>query len=232
MTERRFSEAEVAEIIKLATEAQQTGRRQLKAGEGMTLGELQAIGQEVGLSPELVAEAARSIDKAGRPTSRSLLGLPIGVGRTIDLHRKLSDAEWERLVVDLRETFDARGILRQEGSFRQWSNGNLQALLEPTETGHRLRLRTLKGDSRSLIMGGVAMLGAAGVGLVGWALFPGSSPDPSTLGSLGILATMGATFFGLGALRLPGWARLRRRQMEEVAARLEAPPAGTTDRER
>jgi hypothetical protein len=26
--------------------------------------------------------------------------------------------------------------------------------------------------------------------------------------------------FGLGAIRLPGWARLRRRQMEGVAARL------------
>jgi hypothetical protein len=31
---------------------------------------------------------------------------------------------------------------------------------------------------------------------------------------------MGLGMFGFGALRLPGWASLRRRQMEGVAARL------------
>jgi hypothetical protein len=31
---------------------------------------------------------------------------------------------------------------------------------------------------------------------------------------------MGITMFSVGALRLPGWARLRRRQMEEIAGRL------------
>ncbi len=224
MSERRFDEAEVAEIFQRATETQQTGRRQLKSGEGMTLGELQAIGQEVGLSPELIADAARSIDRAGRPTSRKFFGLPIGVGRTIDLHRRLSDAEWDRLVVDLRETFDARGTLRHEGSFRAWTNGNLQALLEPTDTGHRLRLKTVKGDARSMILGGLGLLAAAGVGFVGWALRVAWT-DPGTLELLGLLATMGATLFGLGALRLPGWARLRRRQMEEVAARIANPPS-------
>jgi len=30
-----------------------------------------------------------------------------GVGRTVDLERRLTDAEWDQLVVDLRETFDA-----------------------------------------------------------------------------------------------------------------------------
>jgi hypothetical protein len=31
---------------------------------------------------------------------------------------------------------------------------------------------------------------------------------------------MGLGMFGFGALQLPGWARLRRRQMDEVASRL------------
>jgi len=34
------------------------------------------------------------------------------------------------------------------------------------------------------------------------------------------LATMGLSLFGIGAVRLPRWARLRRRQMEGVAERL------------
>src|ERR671914_9277 len=158
MTERRFNEAEVAAILEKAAEAQHAGARQLPSGEGMTLAELQAIGSDVGIDPRLVAQAAHALDKGGRPTARRFLGLPIGVGRTIDLGRKLSDGEWERLVVDLRETFDARGNIRQEGSFRQWTNGNLQALLEPTPTGHQLRLRTFKGDAVRLISGGIISL--------------------------------------------------------------------------
>jgi hypothetical protein len=38
--------------------------------------------------------------------------------------------------------------------------------------------------------------------------------------ALGFLGALGAMMFGVGALRLPGWARLRRRQMEEIAGRL------------
>lgn len=38
--------------------------------------------------------------------------------------------------------------------------------------------------------------------------------------AFGFLAAVGLGVFGVGALRLPGWARLRRRQMEGVAARL------------
>jgi hypothetical protein len=221
MSERRFNEAEVAAIFERATEAQQSGQRQLPSGEGLTLGELQEIGREVGISPELVSQAARSIDKSGRPTSRSFLGLPVGVGRTLDLDRKLSEDEWERLVVDLRETFDARGNVKRDGSLRQWTNGNLQALLEPTVTGHRVRLRTVKGDALGLMRGGLAMLGVGTAALIAAAV-RGGAGDAGTLSSLGLLATMGVAMFGLGAVRVPRWARIRQRQMEDVAARLSA----------
>jgi hypothetical protein len=228
MTERRFNESEAAAIFEKAAEAQHTGQRQLPSGEGMTLAELQSIAGEAGIDPALVARAANSLDAVGRATSRSFLGLPIGVGRTIDLGRKLSDEEWERLVVDLRETFDARGTMRQEGSFRQWTNGNLQALLEPTTTGHRLRLRTFKGDAAGYIIGGLGMLGVATVMLVSAAL-RGPIADIGMMSGLAFLGTMGVTMFGVGALRLPSWARTRRAQMEEIAARLaleaKSPPA-------
>jgi hypothetical protein len=220
MTERRFNEAEVAAIFERAAEAQQAGLHHLPSGEGMTLTDLQEIGREVGISREQLAHAAKAIELGGRPTSRQFLGLPIGVGLTIDLGRKLSDAEWERFVVDLRETFDARGTLKSEGSFRQWANGNLQAHLEPTATGHRIRLRTIKGDARGLIIGGLGMLGFATGALILAALRGIIGDDVGFIFSQGVLAAGGAAMFGIGALRLPGWARLRRRQMEDVTARI------------
>jgi len=221
MTDRRYNEAEVAAIFERAAEAQHASPQQLPSGEGMTLAQLQEIGREVGISPEQLVHAARAIDLGGRPAARHFMGLPIGVGLSVDLNRRLTDEEWERFVVDLRETFDARGTMKQDGSFRQWSNGNLQALLEPTATGDRIRLRTVKGDARGMMIGGLGMIGFAAVtGLI--AVLRGSVDDPGMLMSLGTLATGGATMFAVGGLRLPGWARLRGRQMEEVTARVGA----------
>ncbi len=218
MTERRFSEEEVAEIFERATQSQQGLTRQRAGGDGMTLAELKDIGREVGIDATLVEQAARSLDVAGRPVERKLMGFPVGVGRTVELPRKLTDDEWERLVVDLRETFDARGRVHVEGNLRSWNNGNLQALLEPTSTGHRLRLKTLNAAARTYIgMGSAFIIG-------GFATFVmralGSGLDAGWIGRNGTILAIGAAMFAFGALRLPSWARLRRKQMEDVSARL------------
>jgi hypothetical protein len=235
MADRRYSEEEVATIFERAATARHVARRQIAAGSGLTLAELKEIGQEVGITPEAVAEAANSLDRADpRSVARYFMGFPIGVGKTVELARPLSEAEWEHLVVDLRETFDARGRTQAQGSLRQWTNGNLQALLEPTPTGQRLRLRTLKGNSRGLMTAGIAVLGMAAVTFVVTAV-AGGMGDPGFLRSMGILSLSGAGMFAAGALRVPSWAETRLRQMDAVAARLaritssapELPPGAT-----
>ena len=221
MTERRYNEAEVAAIFERATEAEapQSGPRQVSPGEGMTLAQLQEIGQEVGIPAESIALAAQTIDRAGLPASRTFLGLPLGVARTVQLDRRLSEEEWERFVVDLRETFDARGTVTSHGSLRQWTNGNLQALLEPTATGHRIRLRTIKGDAIGRLVVGLGMFGVSTATLIAAAV-QGALGDFGMLSAMGFLGVTGAGMFATSALRLPRWARTRRRQMEEVAARI------------
>jgi hypothetical protein len=228
MSERRYNEDEVAAIFERAAETQQVTRRQAGSRPGMTLSELQEIGREVGIAPEAVASAARSLEVASPAPVRRFLGVPIGVARTVELERRLSEEEWERLVIDLRETLDARGKVTTEGSFRQWTNGNLQALLEPTSTGHRLRLRTFKGSASGLMTSGLAVFGVSLVTWVATALNGGIGGQ--FWQDIGMLSTIGIGLFGAGALQLPGWARLRRRQMEDIAKRLmhavsSAPPA-------
>lgn len=226
MTERRFNEDEVGEIFALAARAAEAAEGQrgpltpLTSSQGMTLAQLQEIGRDVGIAPEDIANAARSLERVGRPSQRKFLGLPIGVGRTVELGRKLSDEEWEHLVVDLRETFDARGTTRSDGSLRQWTNGNLQALLEPTPTGDRVRLRTVKGNALSWMTAGAGMFAIGGLMALASAI--GIAEGNLALGKLGFVAAMGAGMFALGALQLPAWARERRRQMEEIATRLVA----------
>lgn len=216
MTERRYSEDEVAAIFERATEAQKSALPGSRSGDGLTLAELQEVGREVGLPPELVTQAAQSLASRGQPQGRKILGLPIGVGRTVELDRPLTDAEWHQLIVDLRETFDARGKLSEQGPFKQWTNGNLQALLEPTPTGQRLRLKTFHGGAMSMITTGLGMVGVTSAVLIGMMF----RATPFAAIPFTVLFATGLGLLGAGALRLPGWAGLRSRQMAEIAERL------------
>lgn len=236
MPERRYDEAEVAAIFQRATEAPTPGQGAgagitsgTTAGtHGLTLAELQEIGRDVGIPADAIALAARTVDHVAPPASRTFLGLPIGVAHTANLGRRLSEEEWERLVVDLRETFDARGRVSSHGSLHQWTNGNLQALLEPTPTGHRIRLRTMKSDAIGLLVVSLGMIGFSAMSLIAAAV-QGALGDAGMVAATGFLGLAGAGLFAANALRLPRWARTRRRQMEEVAARaaLAAAPEET-----
>ncbi|HXO86843.1 MAG TPA: hypothetical protein VN803_15075 [Gemmatimonadales bacterium] len=221
MAERRYNDKEIAAIFRAAAETPPSPQREVPEDEGLTLTDLQAIGREVGLAPDAIAHAARGVDVRPVTASRTLLGLPIGVARTVQLDHRLTDEEWERFVVQLREVFNARGRTRSEGGLRQWTNGNLQVLLEPTEAGHRLRFRTVHGAASASIGAGFASLGIAAVTAAVTA-FSGTLGE--AMYGIGFLALMGTGMIVSGALRLPRWARLRSRQMEALAAEVEQQP--------
>lgn len=221
MGERRYTDEEVAAIFRIATEEPQSLPVRIAPQDGLSLDELQEVGGEVGISPEAVRHAARLMELHGRAATTSLLGLPIGVERTIVLDRRITDEEWERLVVEFREVFGAKGTVRTAGSLREWTNGNLQALLEPSGTGHRLRLRTMKESARISLVSGLAMIAFAGVIAAANAL---GGAAGNALPGVAILSLAGLGLIGNAALRLPGWARLRARQMEGIIPKLALPP--------
>ena len=224
--ERKYREGEVSEIFALATSAGSTSLPAPADQEGLTLGELQEVGREVGLSPEQVAEAAATLDTRSETLPRRpLLGAPVSAGRVVELPRAATDREWQFLIAEIRETFGAKGEVTSHGNIREWTNGNLHAVLEQTEAGHRLRLGTSKGNAMEVIALGAAGLFMALIMLVALV----------SKGKLGLELLLPALFAlaGGGALvsnflRLPRWAEERERQMEHIANRaralLEAPP--------
>jgi hypothetical protein len=218
MSDRRYSDDEVSAIFARATEVQHALPRQLPSSEGMSLTQLQEIGREAGIAPELVAQAARELEQPAPPQMPHFLGIPLGVARTVELDHKMSDQEWDHLVVQLRETFEARGNILVQGSFRTWTNGNLQVLVEPSGENHRVRFRTIRGEARGLIAAGLSMLGLGAMLAVITTLTPGVDPD--AMSGMLTLALMGAGVAGAGVVRLPGWARKRREQMDMLASNL------------
>lgn len=216
--ERTYSEQEIAAIFEQAAQAQEAAHRRLGHGEGLTLAELQRIGREAGITPEFVARAAASMDRATPPPPPArYLGLPISVTRTVDLPGPLTDAGWDRLVVDLRDTFRATGRVHRDGSLREWRNGNLHALVEPTEGGHRLRLSTRKGNAQQTL---TLSLMALAMGVLFFVLMAAKNePEPGMMVIMGMFMALGLSGAGLTAFRLPRWVEERGRQMEAVIAR-------------
>jgi hypothetical protein len=228
--ERRYQEDEVADIFEAAA-APVPSRRGAPRTEGLTLAELQEIGREVGIAPERIAAAASSLERGAPPAQRrTTLGMPIAVRRTLPLPRPLTDREWGMLVSDLRETFGATGKVGGDGDARYWRNGNLHAFVEPTETGYRLRLGTVKGNAIALNRMGAAGLAMALIVLA--VLLLGGEPVADLPAAL-LLGAMGAGAFAFNALRLPRWADEREAQMESIVERtralIEAGPDAASD---
>jgi hypothetical protein len=219
--ERRYNDLEVAQILKRASTAQEAERGgSLPTGDGLTLAALTGIAAEVGIGADHITRAAKEVRGGSlAPTQYTqCLGFPVGVARTVYFDRALTDAEWEQLVVALRETFEAPGTLRRDGAFRQWSSGNLHALLEPTETGHRLRLTTRKDEGAILLRLGAAAFVLSTVMAAAMPVAPGGA----TIGLTAFSGVVGLAGMAVLALRLPRWARTRAAQMERIGARFGA----------
>lgn len=217
----RFDDAQLAEILRLAsaeTPAEGTAAAVPGRREGLTLAQIEAIAGEAGIAPDAVRRAAASVARGDHlpSTVAREFGLPVGVARVVELPRALDEAEWQSLVLELQETFGARGRVAQEGRLREWRNGNLRVVMEPTSNGARLRLTTRKGDAR-----GFTQLGGIGVAL--GALFTAlgtGMTDGAVIGSGTLLLGLGVTALLRNVLVLPRWARTRAAQMEGLGRRL------------
>jgi hypothetical protein len=228
--ERRYQDHETRQILELAIGEDDGQPQPLPAGDGLTLRELQETGQELGLSPDRITHAVAAFEGRGELVPRrTMLGLPTSVGRVVQLPRNPSQREWELLVAELRTTFDTKGEVTAQGGLREWSDGTLHAFIEPTESGHRLRLV----DSSVAAVAGPVLGGA----LLSFALIVFlallTKVDPGLkLAFPALLALLGGGLAGGSLLSLPKWAREQEKRMEHIsrhAASLLALPAAKDD---
>jgi hypothetical protein len=151
--ERSYTEREVADIIERAVERQEAARERAST-EGLTLSDLERLGQEVGIDPAHLLAAAEELDGAGRTLRRqsSTTKTHISVERWIDA--PLTPEAWEDAVEEATSRFgadasalmgnSAAGMSRQVGLGYEWTHTSglgVQTRLVASERGGRTRLR-------------------------------------------------------------------------------------------
>lgn len=218
--ERLYSEKEIADIFERAAKELEASRSEKLRGEGLSLTELQAIGVESGIPAQYIAKAALALGNSSvQEPIKMFIGSPISVSRTLDLPRKLTEEEWDALVVDLRSTFNAKGAIEQDGSFRQWTNGNLQFLLEPMGEGSRIRMKTLKGNAKGGLVSGVFYIAVSVLMMLGMWISQ-SALTPLLFFAIFIMV-MGLGLSVHYKRTLPEWSETRNQQMIDVGERLK-----------
>lgn len=215
MTERRYGDEEVREILSLATTGEARAQSHPADPNGLTLSELQRIGQEAGIEPVRIAQAAAQMNaRVAAPPIKRSFGLPIGMTRVIEIPRAPTDREWEQLISDFRTTFGSMGESTTSGGLRQWTDGETTISIEPSGNGEQIRLNSLKADA--VILNGMTFIMGAMATIMGAVVAASGKPDKA-LTVIGMFGGIGLTMFAINLWRLPLWSRRRQQQMKEVA---------------
>lgn len=211
--ERTYQDHEIRQILDLAIGQGDAPGQSLPAVDGLTLVELQEVGREAGLPPDRIAQAVAAFEGRGGAVPRgTTLGLPTSVGRGVPLPRNPSDREWELLIAELRTTFGGKGEATSHGGLREWSNGTLHAFVEPTETGHRLRLTDASVAVAGIVLGGFVLAFA----LLIFAILLGKDALDYRLAVPVFFSLLGGSLVAGSAMALPRWAREQERRMEHI----------------
>ena len=178
MPERQYSESEVRRIIEAATR-QRGGAAE--GGEGLTLAEIERVGQESGIDPAHLRAAARALDEGG-PTAVEDEGRFLVARRT--LPGTLGDAEWGAFTAELEDLyrpnlniFDyVRGgnpVRPPRPGIREWREKALepQTVARATETmgeTHVVLRRLVPSFSLTDLPLSASLFIAAVVGFIAW----------------------------------------------------------------
>lgn len=119
MTERRYSDEEVALILREASEVQEGGRR---AGteSGLTLAQLKEIAGEVGLDPSSVESAALRLIHHRAGGKVPFFGTPVTPEFEREILGKLDEDDLAELVTTIRKVLGRRGVTGTELGTFEW----------------------------------------------------------------------------------------------------------------
>jgi hypothetical protein len=216
MSERRFSDEEVALILREATEVRGASRQDGDAG-GLTLGQLEDIAVEVGVDPAQVRSAANRLVLHRSGQRLPFFGTPVAPAFERAIPGALPAGDLAELVTTIRRVLGRRGIGSSElGAFEWRAQGVMGGrYVSVLQGGGTVRLRVFAN-----FRDGLALV-AAGAGT----LLTGAAA--ALLAAVGGKELVGAGILPLGVLLalLPVralWRWLYRREEDALAGLTEA----------
>lgn len=180
---RRYSEREVALIIRQASELQQA-ESPAEVKSGMSLPELEEIAREAGIDPQLVRRAASNLDShASDERSSIFLGAPSGIRLERLADGELSPDDYEGVVSEIQRTLGEMGTASTLGRTLQWMSApvgrrranfrSIQVTLAPRNGRTAIRVEEPLGSFAGRVFGGV--MGGVGMGMLPLAAIAGGT---------------------------------------------------------
>lgn len=122
---RRYSDGEVREIVKRASEKEASTPT---AGGAMTIGGVEALAAEVGIAPEVVRAAVQSVNTpsaaaevGAAPKRNRWIGGPTSLRFERVVEGELPDTEWQVMVDEIRRSLRNVGQVSQFGRSFSWT---------------------------------------------------------------------------------------------------------------
>ena len=206
--DERFTDRQMALILKQAAELQDAGEEQTH-----TLESIQEIGRQVGIDPDLIARAAASLP-ATREGASLLWGESSAYRFSARLPGQLRPSDHADIAAVIRDHLPGAGEVRTLGDGFEWYAGpgdnKMLVTLAPAgqETQLRIDLRQ-QGPKIGLYLAAGSVTAVAGIaGLIA-----------SPVVGAGLLAGVGLASFGGARL---AWGKIARRSRGRVAQLVEA----------
>jgi hypothetical protein len=222
MSERTYSEEEVAAIFAMAAEHQRLAKSQSFA-TGLTLAEIEEAGREAGFDPATVRAAASGLNAGRRPSMLSKVAV---AERWMDI--PLEEGAWPDLVASLRRRYGPSSAwwstdTTSLGSALEWRHASAggvttTVMLSPREDGTLLRVvKEDSGMENERVMGWLlaAMFGLAPAVLAG-ALVAETFGMGDLVGILAVACVLLASVAVGGPLLARRSRNSRRRRAEQV----------------
>lgn len=117
--ERKFTDQEVREILKKAVE--RAPSRALMKSEGLSLAELKTIGEEVGIDPARLEDAARAVTLGGGKRTNRILGAPTVLNFERKVEREFDPDDTHEILSLIRRTMGQQGEVSEVHGALEWS---------------------------------------------------------------------------------------------------------------
>ena len=115
-----YNEKEIGAILKRAAEMSLSESGSNAAG--LSMEELQQVGAEAGLDPDLILRAAAEMHQGDTRRKRNFFGGPTNYAKDFVLEGEVDAATWEEMLSAIRSTFKDPGVVSMRENVFEWTS--------------------------------------------------------------------------------------------------------------